>query len=293
MNRNKLEEYAQLIQESLEDLLIGDVESYETLIDSMRYSTLSGGKRVRPYLCMEFCEMCGGTKEQAIAYGAAAEMIHTFSLVHDDLPAMDNDDYRRGRHTNHKIFGEATAILAGDSLIFKAIETAINAPLSAELNAEAVRVICEKSGAKGVCGGQQIDLEGERRVLSKEEIFLMYELKTCALLSMSCTMGVIAANGTEEQKNAADLFGELFGKAFQIVDDLLDREGDPKLLGKNTGSDEKNAKSNFVKLYGIEKAKEKASEYSEWAKEALDVFEDCDAKYRIIDFCDVMLNRKK
>lgn len=291
--KNKIEEYARLTQERLSEELVVDEVPYMTLLDSMSYSTLAGGKRVRPYLVLEFCELCGVNKEKALNYAAAAEMIHTFSLIHDDLPGMDNDDYRRGRLTNHRVFGEATAILAGDALVFKAIETSAKSDLTPKQNVEAIKLLCKKSGAHGMCGGQQIDLEGEKRPLGKEEILLMYKMKTCDLLSMSCQLGVIAANGSESEKRFADHFGEYFGKAFQIIDDLLDMDGDPLLLGKSTGSDEKNEKSTLVKYIGKDKAIALASDYSERAKDMLYRFNDCEARTRLFDFCDKMLRRKR
>lgn len=290
--KSKIEEYAQLTHHKLSELLKNEEVPYKTLLESMSYSTLAGGKRVRPYLALEFCEMCGADKENALNYAAAAEMIHTFSLIHDDLPGMDNDDYRRGRLTNHKVYGEATAILAGDALVFKALETAVTSGSSPEQNNEAVKLLCEKSGAHGMCGGQQIDLEGEKRDLNTDEILLMYKLKTGALLSMSCRLGVIAANGSEKEKKAAEDFGEYFGKAFQIIDDLLDLDGDPKLLGKSVGSDEKNDKSTIVKNIGKEKALLLANEYTEKAKQSLSVFADNEAKTRLLEFCDKMICRK-
>lgn len=290
--KNKLKEDATLVEEKLSEVLSAEKVPYMTLLDSMSYSTLAGGKRVRPYLVLEFCELCGKDRKIAINYASAIEMIHTFSLIHDDLPGMDNDDYRRGRLTNHRVFGEATAILAGDALVFKAIETAAESDLSPTQNIEAVKLLCEKSGVHGMCGGQQIDLEGEKRKLYKDEILQMYKMKTCDLLSASCVLGVIAANGSDEDKRAADSFGEYFGKAFQIIDDLLDLDGDPKLLGKNVGSDEKNEKSTLVKYIGKEKAALLASDLSERAKEALMTFPDNDARKRLFQFCDEMLCRK-
>ena len=291
--KNNLEENVKLVQNKLEELLETQEVPYITLLDSMSYSTLAGGKRVRPYLVLEFCEMCGQDKMTALNYAAAVEMIHTFSLIHDDLPGMDNDDYRRGRLTNHRVFGEATAILAGDALVFSAIETAAKSDLSSMQNVEAIKLLCKKSGAHGMCGGQQIDLEGEKRPLIKEEILMMYKMKTCDLLSLACMLGVVAANGSDAEKRAADHFGEYFGKAFQIIDDLLDLDGDPQLLGKSTGSDEKNEKSTLVKYIGKEKAISLATDYSERAKDQLYKFKDCEARARLFKFCDKMLCRKK
>ena len=290
--KNKLKENATLVENKLSELLTSEKLPYMTLLDSMSYSTLAGGKRVRPYLVLEFCELCGKEKELSLDYAAAVEMVHTFSLIHDDLPGMDNDDYRRGRLTNHRVFGEATAILAGDALVFKAIETVASSPLTHEQNIEAVKMICQKSGLHGMCGGQQIDLEGEKRMLYKDEIMQMYKMKTCDLLSLSCMLGVLAANGSEAEINAGNAFGEYFGKAFQIIDDLLDLDGDPKLLGKSVGSDEKNEKSTLVKYIGKEKASLLAADYSERAKEALMVFNDNEARKRLFQFCDEMLCRK-
>jgi len=244
----------------------------QTLLDSMRYSLLAGGKRVRPVLVLEFCRICGGDWKKALPFAAALEMIHTYSLIHDDLPCMDNDDYRRGRLTNHKVYGEACAVLAGDGLLTAAFETAVKADLPAVALADAVRVLSFCAGEAGMVGGQILDLEGEQKTCTAEEIHLIHKLKTGALISAGCQLGVIAAGGSSEQLEAARQYASGIGLAFQLRDDILDVTGDAAKLGKKTGMDVN--KNTFVKLYGLERCEEMVKEETDSAISALAAFPD-------------------
>ena len=244
----------------------------KTLLEAMRYSLLAGGKRIRPVLVLEFCRVCGGDWEKAVPFAAALEMIHTYSLIHDDLPCMDNDDYRRGRLTNHKVYGEATAVLAGDGLLTAAFETAASADAAPETVVRVVAALAGCAGEYGMVGGQQLDLEGEHKQCTAEEIHEIHRLKTGALISAACQLGVLAAGGTEAQLQAAKTYAEGIGLAFQLRDDILDVTGDSAKLGKKTGMDEH--KNTFVKLYGLERCEAMVQEETERAIAALAAFDD-------------------
>ena len=243
------------------------------LAESVRYSLLSGGKRLRPTLVFEFCRVCGGDWKAAAPFAAAVEMIHTYSLIHDDLPCMDNDDYRRGRLTNHKVYGEAMAVLAGDALLTDAFAVAASAqiPNPADL-ARAIGVLAENAGSLGMVGGQVLDILAEQRECTEQEILNIQSRKTGALIKAACVLGVMAANGTAQQEFAAMEFADHLGLAFQIRDDMLDVIGDAEKLGKATGMD--GEKNTFVRLYGLEKCAELVKEHTDAAIDTLDVFED-------------------
>lgn len=244
----------------------------KTLLEAMRYSLLAGGKRIRPILALEFCRVCGGDWKRAVPFGCALEMIHTYSLIHDDLPCMDNDDYRRGRLTNHKVYGEAVAVLAGDALLTAAFETASNADAAPEIVVKIIRVLSGCAGELGMVGGQMLDLEGENRDLDAAYIHRLQELKTGALLEAACLIGVLAANGTEAQVDAAKVYARSVGLAFQTQDDILDVEGEFQKLGKQVGVDQK--KNTFVRLYGLERCHQMVREQTDVAIAALADFED-------------------
>lgn len=243
------------------------------LAESVRYSLLSGGKRLRPTLVFEFCRVCGGDWKAAAPFAAAVEMIHTYSLIHDDLPCMDNDDYRRGRLTNHKVYGEAMAVLAGDALLTDAFAVAASAqiPNPADL-ARAIGVLAENAGSLGMVGGQVLDMLSEERVCTEQEVLDIQTRKTGGLINAACVLGVIAAGGTEAQIQAAAQFAAGIGLAFQIRDDMLDVIGTQAELGKATGVDAE--KNTFVRLYGLEKCEELVKKYTDFAIDALKVFED-------------------
>lgn len=277
------------------------------LREAIDYSLLGGGKRIRAYLTMEFCALCGKDHNYALDYACSLEMVHAFSLIHDDLPAMDNDDMRRGKPSNHKAFGEATAILAGDSLALDAFKVVCgNNYCSAEQNMNAAMVLSDKSGSMGMCSGQQFDIDGEGKALSQTELTRLVDLKTGALFSCACMMGCIAADKnavadiapgqsiTESQKRifSAEHFGLLMGRAFQITDDLLDIRSTAKELGKTVGKDIRQQKSTFPALMGEENAEKYAEDCIRKAKECLNCFSDGEAKTRLNEFCDYILTRR-
>lgn len=247
-------------------------EPQAELFDSMTYSLLAGGKRLRPILCYEFCRLCGSDWQKAAPLAAAVEMVHTYSLIHDDLPAMDNDDFRRGKPTNHKVFGEAMAILAGDALLTDAFAVASTAPLDGSAVAEAIGVLAECAGSLGMVGGQVLDIKSENRELTEQEVLDIQSRKTGQLISAACAMGAIAGGATEEQYDAACQFAAGLGLAFQIRDDMLDVIGTQEEMGKGVGTDQ--AKNTFVRLYGLQKCEELVQKYTDYALDALKVFDD-------------------
>lgn len=242
------------------------------LFEAMRYSLLAGGKRIRPILVLEFCRICGGDPKKALPFAAAIEMVHTYSLIHDDLPCMDNDDYRRGRLTNHKVYGEAQAVLAGDALLTAAFRTASMADAAPETIVSVIQVLSACAGELGMVGGQILDIDGENKELTAEQVHTIHHLKTGALISAACRMGAIAGGATKEQIEAARVYAEAIGLAFQIRDDMLDVLGDAKKLGKKTHMDEN--KNTFVTLFGLERCKELIEEENQKALKALEIFED-------------------
>ncbi len=264
-------EYQQLIENYLdENCFHHDSEPQKTLFDAMRYSLLAGGKRLRPIFVFDFCRMCGGDWKEAAPFAAAIEMIHTYSLIHDDLPCMDNDDYRRGRLTNHKVYGEATAVLAGDALLTAAFSYLANAPYSAETRIEAVKVLSECAGCLGMVGGQVLDMQSEQRKCTAQEVLDIQSRKTGALIRAGCLLGVLAGNGTKQQLEHAKTFADHLGLAFQIRDDMLDVIGDAKQLGKAVGVDAD--KNTFVHLYGLEKCQDLVNDHTQQAIDALSAF---------------------
>jgi geranylgeranyl diphosphate synthase type II len=245
------------------------------LEEAMRYSLLAGGKRIRPILCMKFCEAAGGTMEEALDFGCGVEMLHTYSLIHDDLPCMDDDDLRRGKPTCHKLYGECTATLAGDALQAAAFQTVLCAPLGAEARALAGRLLAEAAGPGGMCGGQYDDTIGDGQVIHTEaELTAINDRKTGALLRAACMMGVAAAAGCRQVDpgcmDAARDYATNLGLAFQIRDDMLDVIGDAAEFGKPIGSDASNAKSTYVSLLGLEACGQRVLDYTARAKAALD-----------------------
>lgn len=243
------------------------------LFDAMRYSLMAGGKRLRPILAFEFCRVCGRDWKNAAPFAAAIEMIHTYSLIHDDLPCMDNDDYRRGRLTNHKVYGEGMAVLAGDALLTDAFGIAASAQLPNPGDmATAIGVLSECAGSLGMVGGQVLDIMSEERELTEQEVLDIQNRKTGCLISAACALGVITGGGSEKQYEAACQFAAGLGLAFQIRDDMLDVIGTQEELGKATGVDTQ--KNTFVKLYGLERCEELVATYTNYAIDALNVFSD-------------------
>ncbi len=247
-------------------------EPQKLLFDAMKYSLLAGGKRLRPIFAFEFCRLCGSPWQNAAPFAAAIEMIHTYSLIHDDLPCMDNDDFRRGRPTNHKVFGEGMAVLAGDALLTDAFCVASTAKLQGAAMADAIAVLAECAGSLGMVGGQVLDIMSEERTLSEQEVLDIQSRKTGALINAACVLGVMAAGGSKKQVAAAGRFAGLLGLAFQIRDDMLDIIGTQEEMGKGVGTDAD--KNTFVRLYGLEKCEELVNRYTNEAVAALSVFED-------------------
>ena len=269
-----LQQDGKKVEAALQELLPDDAISAlqrTSVVEAMRYSLEAGGKRIRPVLVLEFCKMFGGTEEQAMPAAAAIEMIHTFSLIHDDLPAMDDDDMRRGRPSCHKAFPEALAILAGKAMSIHAFSVLANS--TALSDAQKVRLIAElaeESGHHGMIAGQVLDMEQEGRAdVTVDQLKTMCAFKTGALIRVACRMGCIAANATDEQIKAADTYGSYLGLAFQIVDDILDVTSTTDMLGKPVGSDAEENKVTFVILLGLEAAQKEAAALTEKAMEML------------------------
>lgn len=280
---NHMKEYKEFIEEYLSSQCFqSDNEPQKILFDSMLYSLLAGGKRLRPIFVFDFCRMCGGDWKAAVPFAAAVEMVHTYSLIHDDLPCMDNDDYRRGRLTNHKVFGEATAVLAGDALLTAAFGFLARAPFSAEVRIKAVEVLSSCAGELGMVGGQILDMRSEQHECTEQEVLDIQIRKTGALIKAACILGVLAGQGSGHQINAAAEYAHHVGLAFQIRDDMLDVIGDAKELGKAVGVD--TSKNTFVRLYGLEKCEQLVAEHTLRAKNALDNFTDHDFMAELADY---------
>lgn len=244
---------------------------------AMEYSLLAGGKRLRPVLTMEVCRMCGGEDALALPLGCAVEMVHTYSLIHDDLPAMDNDDLRRGKPTNHRVFGEATAILAGDGLLTASFGVIANArELTDRQRLAAVAALSAAAGPQGMVGGQVLDMIGETRPLDRAETEELQRLKTGALIRCAAHMGCIAASADEKAALAVDGYAQRLGLAFQVRDDILDVTSTTERLGKPIGSDQKQGKTTFVTLLGLEGCQRWVEELSEAACDCLDGLERTD-----------------
>ncbi len=254
------------IEKKLESSITAD----NSAAQAMKYSLLSGGKRIRPILLLEFYALCGGNGDSALNFAAALEMIHTYSLIHDDLPCMDNDDMRRGRPSCHKAFGEDTALLAGDALLTLAFKTAAETDgIPADRVLKAIAVLAENAGISGMVGGQVEDLAFEKSGATIDELRGMYLKKTSCLLSAGAVCGSILAGADEKELKYAAEYAEKLGLAFQIIDDILDCTSDEKTLGKPIGSDEKNGKTTYVTLLGIDGAKSEAERLSNEALTAL------------------------
>ena len=267
--QKQLEEARSMVEARLAECFPGG-----GLAEAMRYSLLAGGKRVRPILTMKFCEAAGGTLEEALDFGCAVEMLHTYSLIHDDLPCMDDDDLRRGRPTNHKVFGEANAVLAGDGLLTAAFETML-APgqkLPPERVLAAAGILARAAGGRGMVGGQVLDMAGEGRALGLTEVEELQRLKTGALIRAAVEMGCAVAGGAEEQREALCRYADCLGLAFQIQDDILDVVGDEATLGKPIGSDVRSDKTTFVALKGLADCRILVAELTDRAVEALAPF---------------------
>ena len=267
------DEYVSIINNALEDVLL---ECGDNIVsEAMKYSVRNGGKRIRPILVLEFCRMCGGNIEDAIPLACAVEMIHTYSLIHDDLPCMDNDDMRRGQPSCHIKFKEHFALLAGDGLLTHAFESVLSSSFAKKAPQKAIKalsVLAEGAGNLGMIGGQVIDLESEGKEINSDTLEKMDSLKTGALIKASAVMGVIAAGGSKDQIEAAGNFALKLGHAFQVVDDILDVVGSAESLGKPIGSDAISEKSTYVSLLGLEMSQIYAKKLTDEALANLSVF---------------------
>lgn len=265
-------ENKKIIDSKLNDLLKSSDNNIVN--DAMNYSVSIGGKRIRPCFVIEFCKACGGKIEDAIDLACAVEMIHTYSLIHDDLPCMDDDDFRRGMPSCHIKYGYANALLAGDALLTKAFQVASNANLSSDKIIKAVNALSSYSGVSGMIGGQVLDLSFETKSAELHEILEMYKLKTGALLALSAKLGCIAAGACDELVNSSQDYAYNVGYAFQIKDDILDVIGDEKLLGKPIGSDSANSKNTVVAKLGLEASKQEVVKYTNLAISSISNFDD-------------------
>ncbi|MDD6183220.1 MAG: polyprenyl synthetase family protein [Lachnospiraceae bacterium] len=271
MNR-EIGKRAEEIEKIIKEYLPKEEGYQKTIMEAMNYSILAGGKRLRPMLMLETYRLFGGTSKTIYPFMAAIEMIHTYSLVHDDLPALDNDEYRRGRKTTHIVYGEAMGILAGDALLNYAFETAAGAfQLEPENPAvgQAMLVLARKAGIYGMIGGQVVDVESEGTVIDKEKLDFIHLHKTSALLESAMVIGAILAGANKEEQNLVEKAAGKIGLAFQIQDDILDITSTTEELGKPVGSDEKNGKNTYVAFEGLEKSKEDVKKLSESAMEDL------------------------
>lgn len=274
----RMRQYGEMINNALLDYLPGLDLPQKNVFEAMKYSVTAGGKRIRPVLTLEFCRICGGDVEAALPFACAVEFIHSYSLIHDDLPCMDDDDLRRGRPSCHIKFGEATALLAGDALISLAFETALcdNSieKVGAKNACRAAHELARASGAVGMVGGQIVDLESEGHSVSLNTLEFMHENKTGAMIRAAAKIGCIVAGADERHIEAADEYAKRIGLAFQIVDDLLDVEGDVKALGKPTGSDKDKDKTTYITLLGAEKSRSIVTKLTQEAIGQLAVFSD-------------------
>ena len=300
--REQYQRYVAMIEETIEQILPQTDEDCpegmqipKRLCEAMRYSLLAGGKRVRPVLLLATCDMLGGDVEQARVPAAALEMIHTYSLIHDDLPGMDNDDYRRGRLTNHKVFGEGFAILAGDGLLNYAYECILKNALEHGANLEghvrAAREIAQRAGVGGMVAGQSIDLLSEHHEPNEATLHYIHMHKTADLLTAPLLAAAYIAGADARAIAALETFGACVGLAFQIDDDLLDVLGNAKDLGKQTGMDEQRGKMTWPSLVGVEAAQKKSRELWTQAEEALAVFGD--SAWFLREFAEALAKRKK
>lgn len=277
--QSKVKSYIDLIESDLYNYFNTGSEEYKIIHDSMKYSIKNGGKRVRPLLTLLFCEACGGNVKNALPIAEAVEFIHTYSLIHDDLPCVDNDDFRRGKPSNHKVYGEAFALLAGDGLLTAAFNLIAkgceNCLYNADVAIKAVSILSELAGSRGMIGGQVIDLQNENNPNADfETLELMDNLKTGALIEAACTLGCVVAGAAEDKISYASQFARKIGLAFQIKDDILDVTSSLEKLGKMTGSDEDNSKSTYVTLLGVEKCQELVDNLTHEALSLLDKFPD-------------------
>ena len=292
MMKEYMQRKIELINRELDSIYAENTALNTTLAKSMNYSLMAGGKRLRPILVMAAADAVGANGEKFLHLATSIEMIHTYSLIHDDLPAMDNDDYRRGKLTNHKVFGDGIAVLAGDGLLTMAFEVIADSPnVDTEKKLKVIKEMSHAAGAEGMVGGQVIDLESEGKKIDMDTLRKMHSAKTGALFCAAIRSGAILGGATD--KLLADLtqYARQFGLAFQITDDILDVTGDEASIGKPVGSDEKNHKSTYVTLGSLESARELAQTAVDEAKKALaDFGKEADFLRELVDY---LISRKK
>lgn len=262
-----------IVERRLIELLPNCLDNQDVVVEAMKYSLLNGGKRLRPVFCLEFAKMCSCDRKDALDFACAVEYIHTYSLIHDDLPCMDDDDYRRGKPSCHKKFGEATALLAGDGLLTQAFQIIGDCDLSDSKKVLATRLLAQNSGVLGMIGGQVIDLKYESETPDLKQLLSVHRLKTGALISAACLLGCIAAGADNDKISAASRFAYNLGIAFQIKDDILDVVGNSEILGKPVGSDAENEKTTYVTLEGLEKAQSDVEKLTNSAINELSAFD--------------------
>ena len=263
-----------LVENSLPSFLPSALNGQDEVVEAMKYSLTNGGKRLRPVLTLEFCKACGGDRHDAIEAACAVEFIHTYSLIHDDLPCMDNDDYRRGKPSCHKEFSEDIALLAGDGLLTHAFQIISDSDMSDSAKAKAVSLLAENAGVGGMLGGQVLDLKYEIGNPTVKELITVHKMKTGALIAAACIMGCIAAGADSAKIAAASRFAYYIGIAFQIKDDILDVVGSSDKLGKPIGSDADNNKTTYVTKVGLTKAQSDVELLTQKGLKELEVFED-------------------
>ena len=276
--------YKPLIENRIDELLPETDLAYNEVIKAARYSLKLGGKRIRPIIMMEFCKLFGGKAEDVLDFAIALEMIHTYSLIHDDLPCMDNDDMRRGKPSCHIAFSEDMALLAGDGLLTEAFKVCANANATDMAKIKAVATLSQMAGISGMLGGQVVDLSFVKNPPDIDALCNMYALKTGCLLRAAAIIGTYTANPNDEAVEKADLFAQKVGLAFQIIDDILDKTADAALLGKPIGSDEKNDKTTFVTLLGLDGAKNTAKKLTYEAISIIDSFDEDTENIRALTY---------
>lgn len=290
MNDMTANEYKKYVDAKLSEYFKPSGLSYDGLLESMHYSLTAGGKRIRPMLVLEFCRISGGNIEKTLPVACAIEMLHTYSLIHDDLPCMDNDALRRGKPTNHVVYGECTATLAGDALQAEAFGTIARSQLPAEARVTCVEILADAVGSDGMCAGQYLDMVGEHKLLSEDELNDINSRKTGSLLTAACRMGVAAAGGNAAMLEAAAQYGACVGAAFQIRDDILDVISTSEELGKPIGSDAQEHKNTYMTLLGEYKCMKMIEKLTDQAKNAIaGTFED--TKF-LCELADSMVTRK-
>ena len=290
MNDMTANEYKKYVDAKLSEYFKPSGLSYDGLLESMHYSLTAGGKRIRPMLVLEFCRISGGNIEKTLPVACAIEMLHTYSLIHDDLPCMDNDALRRGKPTNHVVYGECTATLAGDALQAEAFGTIARSQLPAEARVTCVEILADAVGSDGMCAGQYLDIVGEHKLLSEDELNDINSRKTGSLLTAACRMGVAAAGGNEAMLEAAAQYGACVGAAFQIRDDILDVISTSEELGKPIGSDAQEHKNTYMTLLGEYKCMQMIEKLTDQAKNAIaGTFKD--TKF-LCELADSMVTRK-